>query len=89
MNLQDEVGIFVQLSTRRVLFYSLGRQQNERRFSKSEITGFRAILPVFAALNMQHFGKGTRPSEDPNGGRNIDQALAQFGQGLLTRANRK
>ena len=54
LNLQDEVGIFVQLSTRGVLFYSLGRRQNERRFSKSEITGFRAILPVFAALNMQH-----------------------------------
>jgi len=78
------VGIFIQLSPQRVLFYSLGRRQDERRFSKSEIVSFHPILPIFSALNMQHFNKICRSDTDQASGRNIDSALAQFGQGMLT-----
>ncbi|PCH75369.1 MAG: hypothetical protein COC12_01000 [Rhodobacteraceae bacterium] len=84
LNLQDEIGIFVQLSTKSTLFYSLGRRHDERRFSKPEIAAFHTLLPVFAALNKQHFNRALRSDPDQGTGHSIDSALAQFGQGVLT-----
>jgi DNA-binding CsgD family transcriptional regulator len=84
LNLQDEIGIFVQLSAKRTLFYSLGRHHDERRFSKPEVAAFRTLLPVFSALNKQHFNRALRSDPDKGSGHSIDSALAQFGQGVLT-----
>lgn len=84
LNLQDEVGIFIELSGKSALFYSLGRRQDERKFSAPEMARFRQILSIFSALNVQHFNRGLRPDADPGPERNIDAALAQFGRGVLT-----
>jgi DNA-binding CsgD family transcriptional regulator len=89
LNLQDEAGVFIQISAKRVLFYSLGRHHDERRFSKLEIGRLGAILPVFSALNLQHFNKGFRHDADRGGGHDIDSALARFGRGVLTPRERE
>lgn len=84
LRLQDELGIFVRLDAGRVLFYSLGRREGERRFTRAEVARFRHALPVFAALNTQHFLRAGRAEAISAAGRDIDSALSEFGRGLLT-----
>lgn len=90
IRLHDEAGILIDVPGGAHLFYSLGRLVGEPRFSRRDIDAARRILPVFAAINRQHFARApTRPAVPPPAGRaiapdDIDDAMDAFGSGLLT-----
>jgi len=84
LKLKDEIGLFVQISEKNTLFYSLGRHTHEKRFSKAETKKFREILPVVEALSRRHFDGFRHGGSSQTVGRDVDEAMLNFGEKWLT-----
>ena len=85
--LRDELALFVELDDGRHLFYSIGRQINEKRFTKRQIGDFRRVLPIFASLNRRHFSSPPHHQRQNTSEASPDRlrfAMETFGKDQLT-----
>ena len=91
LKLEDEAAFLIDLPSGKHLFYSIGRLDNEPKFSARDVREFRRILPVFAAMNRRHFANDNyaTPGAEAGNGSDVDAALAAFGAETLTERERE
>lgn len=89
IDLGDELAILVRLTHDSALFFSMGRPRAQRRFQARDVDVLRGELDVIAALVRKHFDRPAGPPEPPDIGRSITEALACFGDGVLTLRERE
>lgn len=90
---QEELGLVVALGEGQWLTLFLGRLA-PLPFDREEQARLRRLLPVLGALCRQHWPKGCgamaqAPPEQTDMRARVEQALASFGQGRLTRRERQ
>lgn len=91
LKLEDEAAFLIDLPSGKHLFYSIGRLNNEPKFSARDVRALRRILPVFAAMNRRHFADDNYagPGREGQNATEVDAALAAFGAETLTERERE